>query len=168
MSNETAWLVEHPHDPRFGRESWYAGAIGFTIDSLEAIRYARREDALRVIDGMPTSLGKNLRAEQHAWISAPPHCSRCDEAKIEADQWRGKYKHLHDSWRLVGETLRELDYNPQSEDQWVSKVYAALVDFDRLKRRVRNYVGTLEEIVDGLKDDLPNEKKERTFDERSA
>ena len=168
MNDETAWLVEHPHDPRYGRESWYAGAQGFTIDSLQAIRYARREDALRVIAGMPVSLGKNLTAEQHAWIPPQPRCPHCDEASIEADQWRGKYKHLHDSWRLVGETLRELDYNPQSEDQWVAKVYAALVDFDRLKRRVRSYVGTLEEIVDGMKEALPSEKKERSFDERSA
>ena len=43
---ETGWLIEHPHDPRYGRESWYAGKDGFTIDSLQAVRYARKEDAV--------------------------------------------------------------------------------------------------------------------------
>jgi len=70
--SETAWLIEHPRDPRYGRESWYAGKEGFTIDSLQAVRYARKEDAAREIDRFPISLAKNLRAEQHAWVPAPP------------------------------------------------------------------------------------------------
>jgi len=159
MSEQTAWLVEHPYDPRYGRESWYAGAEGFTIDSLQAIRYARREDAMKVIAGMPVSLGKNLRAAHHAWIPAPPSCQTCDAALIETEGWRQKYKHLHDSWRLIGETLREHGYDPKSEDEWVSKVHNALVDFDLFKRRVRSYTGTLEELVEGFRDAAPVESK---------
>lgn len=69
---ETGWLIEHPNDPRYQRESWYAGKIGFTIDSLQAVRYARQMDAEREIDRFPISLAKNLRATHHAWIPAPP------------------------------------------------------------------------------------------------
>lgn len=167
MSEETAWLVEHPHDPRYGRESWYAGAQGFTLDSLQAIRYSRFEDAMKVIAGMPVSLGKNLIAAQHSWIPAPPRCAHCDEAKIEADQWRGKYKHLHDSWRLIGETLCELGYNPHSEDQWVAKVYGALVDFDLLKRSTRKHFHMLADLLkEG--EECVLEKNDGGFDERSA
>ena len=66
---ETGWLIEHPLDPRYGRESWYSGKDGFTLDSLLAIRYARKEDALREIDRLPVSLGKSLIATEHAWVS---------------------------------------------------------------------------------------------------
>ena len=66
---ETGWLIEHPLDPRYGRESWYSGKDGFTLDSLLAIRYSRKEDALREIDRLPVSLGKSLIATEHAWIS---------------------------------------------------------------------------------------------------
>lgn len=45
---ETGWLIEHPLDPRYGRESWYCGKDGFTLDSLLAIRYSRKEDARRL------------------------------------------------------------------------------------------------------------------------
>lgn len=134
MNHETAWLIEHPHDPRYGRESWYAGAKGFTIDSLEAIRFARREDALRIMDGLNPTLAKELRAEHHAWIPAPPACPRCDEAKVEAAELRMRLNHLRDSWKLIGETLREHGYDPKSEDQWVSMVHNALVELDLLKR----------------------------------
>jgi hypothetical protein len=86
VSADTGWLIEHPHDPRYGRESWYSGKDGFTIDSLQAVRFARKEDAEREIDRFPTSLAKRLVAEQHAWIPAAvcPHgqlrrqCETCE------------------------------------------------------------------------------------------
>lgn len=65
MTEDTAWLIEHPHDPRYGRESWYSGKDGFTIDSLQAVRFARKEDAVREIDRFPASLAKNLVAAHH-------------------------------------------------------------------------------------------------------
>jgi len=139
MSKETAWLVEHPHDPRYGRASWYAGANGFTIDSLQAIRYARREDALRAIDGMPVSLGKDLTAEQHAWISSTgPRCPHCDEAKIEADKWRGKYEHLHGMWRVLGETLREFGHDASDSSRWNWIIYNELAELRTIKALYEN------------------------------
>lgn len=134
MSSETAWLIEHPHDPRYGRESWYAGKEGFTTDSLQAVRYARQEDAEREIDRFPISLAKHLRAEHHAWIPAPSRYSTCDENKIEANDLRMRLNHLRDSWRLIGESLREFGHDPKSEDQWVSMVHNALVELDLLRR----------------------------------
>ena len=68
VKEESGWLVEHPHDPRYGRESWYSGAHGFTIDSLQAIRFARKEDALREICRLPTMLAAELVATEHRWI----------------------------------------------------------------------------------------------------
>lgn len=74
---ETGWLIEHPLDPRYGRESWYCGKDGFTLDSLLAIRYSRKEDAVREIDRLPVSLGKSLIATEHAWVSG----SLCEPVK---------------------------------------------------------------------------------------
>lgn len=72
MSEDTGWLIEHPHDPRYGRVTWYSGKDGFTIDSLEAVRFARKEDAEREIDRFPVTLAKHLTATHHAWVPSPP------------------------------------------------------------------------------------------------
>lgn len=67
--SETAWLIEHPRDPRYryGQKSWYAGKDGFTVDLMRAVRYARREDAEREIDRLPISLAKHLLATKYAF-----------------------------------------------------------------------------------------------------
>jgi len=102
--NETGWLIEHPHDPRYGRESWYAGKDGFTIDSLQAVRFARKDDALREIDRFPLSIAKELRATEHAWVGPTPGVEEmypqqrgvsCDDAPGESE-WRVKHENLLD------------------------------------------------------------------------
>ena len=253
MSEDTGWLIEHHHDPRYGRESWYAGKDGFTIDSLQAVRFARKEDAVREIDRFPTTLAKNLIAAHHSWIPARvcPHgqlsrqCEIC-EAKEEAAHWRNKAEnafepirkiadalaqggfhchdkpglvadhvpslvneavselkikreqcerlrqanqfdvrrlsalydnekvirvravdaanmeasdlrarlnHLRDTWRLIGESLREFGHEPAGEDQWVARVRGALVELDQLRRQRPPDPNLLVEVLATLGDD---------------
>lgn len=95
---ETGWLIEHPNDPRYQRESWYAGKIGFTIDSLQAVRYARREDACREVDRFPLSLVKNLRVTEHAWCGTKPMVEQAAKTdgsmKNILHQWATPYGHV--------------------------------------------------------------------------
>lgn len=169
---ETGWLIEYPTDPRYGRESWYCGADGFTLDSLAAVRYARREDAVREISRFPVSLAKVLRAEEHSWCDPLPQpatytaeqlqafaalssfaerpvvdlakvaafASRLlterDDALIDADKWKTMYHHMHDSWRLVGEVVRE-HIGDVHEDSWVALLNNAMIDLDKLRRDLR-------------------------------
>lgn len=263
MSEDTGWLIEHPNDPRYGRASWYSGKDGFTIDSLQAVRFARKEDALREIDRFPVSIGKNLIAEQHAWIPASVcrhgqlarQCELCD-AQQEAAHWRRKaedafepirkiadalaqggfhchdkpgfvadhvpnlvneavselkikreecerlriakefdvrrlsalwdnekvlreraeskfaegsaeldsakiaasdtlarHNHLRDTWRLIGESLREFGHEPAGEDQWVARVHAALTELDQRRRQRTSDPNLLVEIL-AIPDDV--------------
>lgn len=246
MTEDTAWLIEHTHDPRFGRESWYSGKDGFTIDSLQAVRFARKEDAEREIDRFPTTLAKNLIAAHHAWIPARvcPHgqlarrCEICeaqqavahwrakaenafepirkiadalaqggfhchdkpgfvvdhlpgivceavtelkikridiaqlrtdlngekrrrtamlederrlgsqlDEAKVEAADLRARLSHLRDTWRLIGDSLREFGHEPTGEDQWVALVHRALVELDQRRHQRTSCQNLLVEIL---------------------
>jgi hypothetical protein len=98
MSTETAWLIEHSHDPRYGRESWYCGKDGFTIDSLMAVRFARKEDAVREIDRFEVSLAKKLIATEHKWIGdlTPEHKAIRRIAAILSEC--GFHYHHHEGW----------------------------------------------------------------------
>lgn len=114
MTEDTAWLIEHPHDPRYGRESWYSGKDGFTMDSLQAVRFARKEDALREIDRFPVSMGKSLIAAQHAWLPAREcrhgqlarSCELC-EAQQEAAHWRKKADDAFEPIRKIADALAQ-------------------------------------------------------------
>jgi len=46
MNDETGWLIEKDNI------EWWTGS-GWTQDSYEAVRFARKEDAERVIFGFP-------------------------------------------------------------------------------------------------------------------
>lgn len=64
---ETAWLIEFPADSTVPLPRWWNGrnpqVSAMATDSLEAVRFARREDAQLVIDrvlmgvGVPTEHG---------------------------------------------------------------------------------------------------------------
>lgn len=67
---DVAWLVERESRPR-----WWTGRINgtgyreWTDESLEAIRFARREDAEAMIRHLSIEYGS--KATHHAWTDAP-------------------------------------------------------------------------------------------------
>ena len=134
-TQETAWLIEHPHDPRYGRESWYCGKEGFTIDSLLAVRFARKEDAVREIDRFPASLAKNLVAAHHSWIPARvcPHgqlrrqCEIC-EAKEEAAHWRNKAENAFEPIRKIADALAQGGFHCHAKPGFVADHVPSLVN----------------------------------------
>ena len=134
-TQETAWLIEHPHDPRYGRESWYCGKEGFTIDSLLAVRFARKEDAVREIDRFPASLAKNLVAAHHSWIPARvcPHgqlrrqCEIC-EAKEEAAHWRNKAENAFEPIRKIADALAQGGFHCHDKPGFVADHVPSLVN----------------------------------------
>ena len=149
MSEDTAWLIEHPHDPRYGRASWYSGKDGFTIDSLQAVRFARKEDVLREIDRFPTSLAKNLIAANHAWIPArvcahgqlARQCEIC-EAREEAAHWRAKSEADFEPIRKIADALAEGGFHCHDKPGFVadhvpSLVYEAVSEL-KIKRYERD------------------------------
>lgn len=135
MSEDTAWLIEHTHDPRYGRESWYYGKDGFTIDSLQAVRFARKEDALREIDRFPITLAKNLIAAHHSWIPARvcPHgelhrqCEIC-EAKEEAAHWRNKAEDAFEPIRKIADALAQGGFHCHDKPGFVADHVPSLVN----------------------------------------
>lgn len=135
MTEDTAWLIEHPHDPRYGRESWYSGKDGFTIDSLQAVRFARKEDAVREIDRFPASLAKNLVAAHHSWIPARvcPHgqlrrqCEIC-EAKEEAAHWRNKAEDAFEPIRKIADALAQGGFHCHDKPGFVADHVPSLVN----------------------------------------
>lgn len=134
MSEDTAWLIEHTHDPRYGRESWYSGKDGFTIDSLQAVRFARKEDALREIDRFPITLAKNLIAAHHSWIPARvcPHgqlqrqCEIC-EAREEASHWRSKAENAFEPIRKIADALAQGGFHCHDKPGFVADHVPGLV-----------------------------------------
>ncbi len=134
MTQDTGWLIEHPHDPRYGRESWYAGKDGFTIDSLQAVRFVRQEDALREITRFPVSLGKNLVARQHSWIPArvcshgqlQRQCEICD-AKAEAVHWRAKAEDAFEPIRKIADALAQGGFHCHDKPGFVADHVPGLV-----------------------------------------
>ena len=134
MSEDTGWLIEHPHDPRYGRESWYSSKDGFTIDSLQAVRFARKEDAVREIDRFPTVLAKNLIAAHHSWIPARvcPHgqlqrqCEIC-EAKEEAAYWRSKGENAFEPIRKIADALAQGGFHCHDKPGFVADHVPGLV-----------------------------------------
>lgn len=135
MTQDTAWLIEHTHDPRYGRESWYSGKDGFTIDSLQAVRFARKEDAVREIDRFPTSLAKNLIAANHAWIPArvcahghlARQCEIC-EAREEAAHWRAKAEDAFEPIRKIADALAEGGFHCHAKPGFVADHVPSLVN----------------------------------------
>ena len=134
MSEDTAWLIEHPHDPRYGRESWYSGKDGFEIDSLKAVRFARKEDAVREIDRFPTSLAKSLIAAHHSWIPARvcPHgqlARQCDicEAQEEAAHWRTKAENAFEPIRKIADALAQGGFHCHAKPGFVADHVPSLV-----------------------------------------
>lgn len=134
MSEDTAWLIEHPHDPRYGCVSWYSGKGGFTNDSLQAVRYARKEDAVREIDRFPVSIGKNLIAAQHAWIPAREcrhgqlarQCELCD-AQQEAAHWRRKAEDAFEPIRKIADALAQGGFHCHDKPGFVADHVPSLV-----------------------------------------
>lgn len=134
-TQETAWLIEHPYDPRYGRESWYCGKEGFTIDSLLAVRFARKEDAVREIDRFPATLAKNLIAAHHSWIPARvcPHgqlrrqCEIC-EAKEEAAHWRNKAENAFEPIRKIADALAQGGFHCHAKPGFVADHVPSLVN----------------------------------------
>jgi len=135
MTEDTAWLIEHPHDPRYGRESWYSGKDGFTIDSLQAVRFARKEDAVREIDRFPATLAKNLIAAHHSWSPARvcPHgqlqrqCEIC-EAKEEAAHWRSKAENAFEPIRKIADALAQGGFHCHDKPGFVADHVPSLVN----------------------------------------
>lgn len=135
MTEDTAWLIEHTHDPRYGRESWYSGKDGFTIDSLQAVRFARKEDALREIDRFPATLAKNLITAHHSWIPARvcPHgqlqrqCEIC-EAKEEAAHWRNKAEDAFEPIRKIADALAQGGFHCHDKPGFVADHVPSLVN----------------------------------------
>ena len=70
-----------------------------------------------------------------------------DAAKIEAADLRSRLNHLGDSWRLIGESLREFGYEPAGEDQWVAMVYRALTELDQRRRQRTSDPNLLVELL---------------------
>lgn len=134
MTEDTAWLIEHTHDPRYGRESWYSGKDGFTIDSLQAVRFARKEDAEREIDRFPTTLAKNLIAAHHAWIPArvclhgqlARQCEIC-EAQQEAAHWRAKAENAFEPIRKIADALAQGGFHCHDKPGFVADHLPGLV-----------------------------------------
>jgi hypothetical protein len=62
MNDETGWLIQKDNI------EWWTGS-GWTQDSYEAVRFARKEDAERVIFGFPAVWASNSTATEHAWMA---------------------------------------------------------------------------------------------------
>jgi hypothetical protein len=64
---EIAWLVERasPATPEF--LSAHLGEWAWTNDHLKALRFAREEDAKRVLAVMVAAGNSGLRATEHIW-----------------------------------------------------------------------------------------------------
>lgn len=92
MSDEIAWLIEFPAQsgsgiegcPGIERTSWWIGncdgLIGATHDSLQAVRFARKRDAEKLIDSNLNLRQRGAIATEHAWIdpnSRPKNCPYC-------------------------------------------------------------------------------------------
>jgi hypothetical protein len=85
VTREIGWLIEMSIG---GCAHWWIGACGWTTDSAEAIRLARREDAEKLIAVMwPGQLARRagVIATEHAWIP-PAHedTCRCETCKVHA------------------------------------------------------------------------------------
>lgn len=71
MSDEKGWLIERPSwrtSPRY-----WAGTsdTDWTYDSLKAVRFARREDALPVAHGLTLrTRDEHISVTEHAWPEA--------------------------------------------------------------------------------------------------
>lgn len=70
-NDETGWLIECKH---IGNAAWWDGKRGprdlidcryFTTDHLKAVRFARKEDAERIIKGCG---GSCMQATEHLWV----------------------------------------------------------------------------------------------------
>lgn len=75
---EIGWLIEVV---RAGRPAWWAGddiddpgVAAWTWDSLEAVRFARKADAERVICGLLVNSleAPEMRATEHVWDDSAP------------------------------------------------------------------------------------------------
>jgi hypothetical protein len=81
MSNETAWLIEIQIG---GRAVWWRAIANcgrtWTTDANEAVRFARKGDAERVIRGLrgddPVMAG--AIATEHMWCAAPAEALPAD------------------------------------------------------------------------------------------
>lgn len=85
MARETGWLIEISID---GRPAWWAGddindpgVDAWVWDSLEAVRFARKEDADRVICGLLVESleAPEMQATEHIW-DAPAERKEADDA----------------------------------------------------------------------------------------
>ncbi len=77
---ESAWLIERSAGPHW----WTAGA--WSADSLQAVRFCRREDALRVMERCGIT---NAVVTEHVWraaaepeAKATPVCGTCHDVTI--------------------------------------------------------------------------------------
>jgi hypothetical protein len=73
--------------------------------------------------------------------------SQRDEAKVEAADLRARLSHLRDTWRLIGESLREFGHEPTGEDQWVALVHRALVELDQRRHQRTSDQNLLVELL---------------------
>lgn len=76
-----------------------------------------------------------------------------DSAKIAASDTLARHNHLRDTWRLIGESLREFGHEPTGEDQWVARVHAALTELDQRRRQRTSDPNLLVEIL-AIPDDV--------------
>jgi hypothetical protein len=75
VKEETSWLIEMPMATFGGPPCWWTGEYRsgklnhqWSTDPLDAVRFARKEDAERVLHG--TLRLKEAIATEHQWIGA--------------------------------------------------------------------------------------------------
>ena len=68
--DEIGWLIEHQHD---GRAYWWTG-LGWTTESLDAVRFAREQDADTIIATRRFAelLDATILVTEHMWWGTVP------------------------------------------------------------------------------------------------
>jgi hypothetical protein len=71
--NDFAWLIEDA----LRQGPWYYCGIGdgWTVDHMKAIRFARREDAERMILALPHGWHLIGKSVEHGWLRHTSHCA---------------------------------------------------------------------------------------------
>lgn len=64
QGEEIGWLVEIPEF--YGGPVWWTGS-DYTRESTEALRFARKQDAEKMIDAMG---GGSMVATEHKWVAS--------------------------------------------------------------------------------------------------
>lgn len=64
FEDEIGWLIEMMTS---GRGIWWAGGPEWTVDSVQAIRFARLQDASNVINGSEYLKGCSAFPTEHIW-----------------------------------------------------------------------------------------------------